>query len=252
MMKRHTNFIDRLGERYLTNEGCWAVIIEYISNRNCTIKFEETGNIVKNIGYNHVKKGNIRNPFHKSIFGVGYNGVGKYIISINGKRTKAAQTWKGILERCYSDEKQEKYPSYKNVDVFKEWHNYQNFAKWFEENYIEDFHLDKDILSKNNKIYSPETCAFVPREINALFSNKIINKGIYPTGVSKIGSSFKANINKNNIRVHLGIFKTPEEAGKAYVVAKELWIKEVADKWKPYIKPNVYQAMYTYKVEITD
>ena len=152
-MKKHTNFIDRLGERHLTNEGYWVIIVEYVSNRSCTIKFEDGGYIMKNLGYNRVKKGNIRNPFHKSIFGVGYNGVGKYIISINGKRTKAAQTWKGILERCYSDEKQEKYPSYKNVDVFKEWHNYQNFAKWFEENYIEDFHLDKDTNFLGPSIY---------------------------------------------------------------------------------------------------
>ena len=51
---------------------------------------------------------------------------------------------------------------------------------------------------------------------------------------------------------HLGSFDTPEEAFQAYKVAKESHIKEIADKWKDKIEPRVYEAMYNYKVEITD
>jgi hypothetical protein len=45
---------------------------------------------------------------------------------------------------------------------------------------------------------------------------------------------------------------------KAYVdseegqKAKESYIKEIADKWKYKIADKVYQALYNYKVEITD
>lgn len=46
--------------------------------------------------------------------------------------------------------------------------------------------------------------------------------------------------------------KTPEEAFQVYKVAKETYIKEVADEWKDKINPKVYQAMYNYQVEITD
>lgn len=53
-------------------------------------------------------------------------------------------------------------------------------------------------------------------------------------------------------RSYLGMFDTPEEAFYAYKIAKEVWIKEVADKWKSFIEPRVYEAMYNYKVEITD
>lgn len=56
-------------------------------------------------------------------------------------------------------------------------------------------------------------------------------------------------MNKNK---NIGSFNTPEEAFEAYKTAKEKQIKEVADKWKPLIKPKVYQAIYNYKVEITD
>jgi len=51
---------------------------------------------------------------------------------------------------------------------------------------------------------------------------------------------------------HLGYYDTPELAFKAYKTAKEDWIKEVADKWKHLITPEVYKALYNYKVEITD
>lgn len=34
--------------------------------------------------------------------------------------------------------------------------------------HMEGWHLDKDILLKGNKVYSPETCAFVPAKINSL------------------------------------------------------------------------------------
>ena len=32
--------------------------------------------------------------------------------------------------------------------------------------------LDKDIKIEGNKIYSPETCMFIPKEINVVFSHK--------------------------------------------------------------------------------
>ena len=63
---------------------------------------------------------------------------------------------------------------------------------------------------------------------------------------------YKATISKNNVKLYLGLFDTPEEAFQAYKTAKEEYIKEVADKGKESISPKVYRAMYNYKVEITD
>ena len=53
-------------------------------------------------------------------------------------------------------------------------------------------------------------------------------------------------------RTHLGTFSNPEEAFAAYKKAKEAWIKELANKWKDKLKPNVYEALMNYQVEITD
>ena len=78
-----------------------------------------------------------------------------------------------MLERCYSQKTQEKHTTYKECSVSEEWYNFQNFAEWMDKNYnyetMQKWHLDKDILFKGNKIYSPERCAFVPQEINVLF-----------------------------------------------------------------------------------
>lgn len=45
------------------------------------------------------------------------------------------------------------------------------------------WHLDKDILVAGNKIYSPETCLFVPNRINSLLIRGV-KTGPLPLGVS--------------------------------------------------------------------
>ncbi len=192
----------------------------------------------------------MKNLHNKTVCNVGCIGVGNYKPTFNGKRTKANEVWKDMLQRCY------KYieinPTYKDCSVVEEWHNFQNFAAWFEENYVEGFELDKDILVKRNKIYSPETCCFVPKKINYLFIKCNKTRGLYPIGVSLVHNRFQTTIRKNGKTINLGRFNTIEEAFKAYKIAKEQYIKEVAEKWKSQITEKVYQAMYNYQVEIID
>ena len=244
-------FIDRTGEKHLTKEGYVIEIIKYFRWGDCTIQFED-GNILKNRIYKNIVKGNIKNPFHKSICRVGYFGAGKYS---RKKHLKIYQTWQSMLQRCYDEKLQEKYPTYKGCQVGGNWYNFQVFAKWFEETYnpetIQGWHLDKDILFKGNKIYSPETCCFIPNKINILFTKRDSKRGKYPIGVCKSGDKFKADLKINNKKVYLGTFDTPEEAFQAYKTAKEAHIKETADEWKLQITEQVYQALINYKVEIT-
>lgn len=169
---------------------------------------------------------------------------------------KAHQTWLQMLERCGSEIYKRKFPTYTNVSVCCEWRCFSNFEKWYQEQSIwrhKGWHLDKDILVKGNKIYSPDTCCFVPPQINTLFTQRSRCRGKYPIGVH-LGNNGKycASLRLNGERKYLGYFDSPEEAFYAYKVAKEAWIKEVADKWKDQLDPRVYEAMYNYKVEITD
>ena len=203
------------------------------------------------------KKGQIKNPMSPNVYGVGYFGIGEFKSKDeNGKTTKCYETWQGMHERCYDSKCQEKHPTYKGCKVCKEWNNYQEFAKWDNENYYEvgdeRMELDKDILCKGNKVYSPETCVYVPQRINKLFvkSNKI--RGEYPIGVCKHGNKFRATLRKDNGNIQLGHFDTPEEAFFAYKTAKEEYIKEVAEEYKGKIDNRLYEALMNYEVEITD
>lgn len=165
----------------------------------------------------------------------------------------AYKQWSAMLGRCYSDYVHSNQKTYKSCKTCNEWHRFSNFFKWYKLNYVDGYMLDKDILFKGNKLYSPDTCCFVPNDINIIFSHKTKQRSL-PVGVKmdKACKKYVARINKGNKQIHIGTFSTSEEAFLAYKQAKEDYIKEVANKWKNRIAPNVYDAMMRYEVEITD
>ena len=178
-------------------------------------------------------------------------------IGVNDTYSKATSTcykvWSAMMDRCYNPKTQELHPTYKGCIVCKEWHTFSNFKEWFDEHYIEGWQIDKDILVKGNKIYSPETCCFVPREINSFTTNKKARRGDYPVGVSRKPYSKKyTSTLKCLANSHLGTFNTIQEAFQAYKKAKECKAKKLAYKWKDKLEPIVYEALCNYKVEITD
>ena len=236
--------LNRLGEKYVTKQGYEIEIIEYISKRDITVRFDN-GYTVKVIGFSTILKGKIRNPYHKSVLGVGYLGVGNYKGFINNKVTKVYQNWLNMLHRGYSQQYKEKHPTYKGITVCEEWLNFQNFAKWHEENYIDGWALDKDIICKDCKIYSPETCAFVPREINNIFTDKI--NGLL-VGIRKRNTIFTVRIKINGKEVHIGSYSTQEEAILNYCVVKEKTIKELANKHKDKLSLEVYESLINFKI----
>ena len=245
----------RVGEIYVTNEGYKVEIVEYFNFYNCTIKFYDNKNtFLCRCRYEHIKKGSIKNPNHPSVCNIGYFGIGEYKSRVEGVKTKNYITWINLLKRCYDEKEVFKHPTYKDVTVCEEWHNFQNFAKWFDSNYISSFELDKDILIKGNKIYSPDTCCFIPHEINSAIINRKNDRGKQPLGVcyNKVNKNFSVSIQKSGKSSYMGSYSTPEEAFKIYKIEKESYIKELADKWKDKITDKVYQALYNYQVEITD
>ena len=190
-----------------------------------------------------------------SLYGVGFIGVGKYKSRDSPKKlAKSYAVWVDMLKRGYDDNYKQKHPTYKDVTVCEEWHNFQNFAEWFYNNYnpaiMKGWCLDKDTICPDCKIYSPETCCFVPQEINKLFIYRKLNKGLYPIGVSfsKQNRKFASKIKKYNKTFHLGYFLTPEEAFEKYKEAKEQHIREVADKWRDLIGDKIYKILITYKI----
>lgn len=186
------------------------------------------------------------------MYGIGYNSKGDYKKSKGGIHKTVYTCWKGMFERCYNTKTQELYPSYKGCSVDEEWFDFQNFAKWFDINYVDGWCLDKDLLVKGNKIYSSNNCCFIPNEINVVFTSSRVKRGDLPIGVTTRGKKFKSQIKKVGKVFSLGYFNTPEEAFQAYKTSKKDYINELAEKWKSQISEKAYKALIKYQVEITD
>lgn len=120
-----------------------------------------------NVCRQQIKEGRVKDYFKPIYFGVGFLGGRELKSKSKGRSTSAYNRWKHMLARCYDKETQERMPTYKGCTVCDEWHNFQNYAKWFYENYAKNCDVDKDIIKSGNKIYSPSTCKFVPHQENS-------------------------------------------------------------------------------------
>lgn len=250
---------ERVGIINKNSYGSLMKIIKYDNARNILVKFLDS-KYATNASWEQFCKGEVRNVYDKSVYSVGYIGEGKYKTKLNGKHTQQYSTWRSMIQRCYDKKYHEKQPTYINVKVTNEWHNFQNFAKWFDGNYYEIsgevMSLDKDILVKGNKIYSPDTCMFVPKRINSFFVKCDSSRGNLPIGViyHKENKKYVARTTNGNgsKRISLGSYFSPEEAFIAYKKYREKLIKQIAEEYKDKIPSKLYNAMLTYKVEIND
>ena len=230
-------------------------IVKYNDSRNVEIQFINTG-FEKSVQLGDIRNGNVKDSYTPSVFGVGISGT-KYPNRVNGRKTKEYVLWCHMFERCYSDAYKKKYPTYEGCEVSDNFKSYEYFYEWCHKQvgFNKEWHLDKDLLIKGNKVYSEDTCVFLPSEINSLLTKREALRGEHLIGVSwcKKANAFKASVNKNKGKQeHLGYFKTELEAFNAYKVAKESFVKEQAEKWKGKIDNRAYDALMSYKVEITD
>jgi hypothetical protein len=123
----------------------------------------------------NIKNGQIKNPYHKSVYGIGYYGIGKYSARINNVKSEEYVKWFSMFFRCYDEKYHQKHPTYIGCSVSSEFHNFQNFAEWYNRTKYEcsyPLELDKDFLYDGNRIYSPKTCCLLPKEINNLINYK--------------------------------------------------------------------------------
>lgn len=189
------------------------------------------------------------------MYGVGYHGL-----LYTNSNEESYNRWHWMMNRCYSDAIHELQLQYTGCSVCKEWWNYSNYKLWYDEHrtsikaFGEAFEMDKDILIKGNKVYSPETVCFVPKIINSLFTNGRENRGDYPLGVyyDKEKKKYVANMSFGGKNIKLGTFATVEGAFNKYKVYKEELIKKIAEQYKGKIEDKIYQAMMNWKIEITD
>ena len=165
--------------------------------------------------------------------------------------------WCSMRSRCSKTGWKGKYKAYTGCSICDEWNSFNNFNEWAENptnGYIDGYHLDKDLLVKGNKIYSPQTCCFIPHEINSMLTNCKKRRGAYPIGVSKNRNVYCVTLSRYSNVSCIGTFNTPEEAFNAYKIAKEQHIKELANKYfkEGKMTQRVYDALMKYEVEIID
>ena len=243
-----------IGKTFSSNQYGDFVVCSIEDSRNVLIKFVKTGFVTK-VKMSSVVDGAVKDKLYPSVCGVGVTGS-KYLTWSNGKSLPEYVAWKGMIERCYSEKLHKKQPSYSNCKVSENFKSYEYFYEWMNGcvYYKEGWELDKDLLVRDNKTYSEETCVFLPKELNSFLTKRGRFRGENPLGVyRKTGqSSFKAYISIFGKIKQLGSFPTKEDAFMAYKVAKQNHAKLLAEKYKDVIDPRAYNALLNYEVKITD
>lgn len=245
-----------MNKEYKNNDGFIFITTGYTSASKIEVTFKS--GYITEVTSQQIKQGTIRDYLSPTKLGVGILGVGEFETNFRkGYESKEYQHWSSMMARSYDASYKEKFPTYKDVTTCDEWKNFQTFAKWCntQKNFhLPDFVLDKDIFKKGNKVYSIETCMFVPHQINSLFVKGDARRGSLPIGVyfATKNSKLGACVGIRGKNMHLGFFLDEMTAFLAYKKAKERHIKEMADDYKDVISEKCYKALYDYKVEITD
>ena len=250
------NYKDCVGKVYKSKLSGDFKIVKYNDTANVEIRFLKTG-YCKVAEMKEVKTGSIKDPYAPSVYGIGILGT-KYPSKVNGVITKEYDLWCSMLKRCYSDVYKKKYPTYEDCEASENFKSYEYFYEWCHKQIGFDnknWHLDKDSLTKGNKVYSENSCVFIPNEINSLLTKSTASRGEHLIGVywSNTNKAFVAQVRKNKGKQEwLGCFNTEIEAFNAYKQAKENYIKEQANKWKGKIDDRAYKALMNYEVNIDD
>lgn len=168
-----------------------------------------------------------------------------------------------MVSRC-NVEQQGAAAYYRDCTHASEWLSYDNYIAWarVQVGFMQRdskgrvFQLDKDILNKGNKSYSPENCVFVPPALNTFLVTNKVKRGNYPLGVSfsKEKQRFKSELRLHFTRTkkHLGYFDTPEEAFYAYKLAKEALAKVLASHYTGWVDNRVIFALNNLNIDIGD
>lgn len=161
------------GTLHETNENGLFEILGKVGgeagNITYAIRFINTGT-VRSVLVSNISKGAVKDPNARTVFGQGYIGFGPHQTKKGSKMTKEHTAWFCMLRRCYSG-----YDSNRvgEVEVCERWKSFQHFCddiqslggyeEWkADKGYV----LDKDKIG-NSKLYSKETCVFIPRSENS-------------------------------------------------------------------------------------
>lgn len=248
----------KIGMFFKNNDEELAEVIEVVTAVKIFVRFLSCGTIAE-YTQQALINGSFKNRNRRSVYGVGYIGFGQYD---SGTHNKIYKRWQSMLQRCYDEAFVKDHPTYFDCSVVDEWHNFQNFASWIEKqpNYNVGvlYHLDKDLIDKGNRVYSPDKCSLLPFEINVLITTSQAARGDLPIGViwHKKKQEYRAQmtmtvdgVRKNK---HILTSDCPLKCFEAYKSYKENHFKFMAEKYKESLTEQAYLALMNRKVEIDD
>lgn len=171
-------------------------------------------------------------------------GVGSRSIGLSSH--PAYVKWYSMLYRCYNLSCQEKNPTYVGCSVHPLWHGAESFLGWYDSYpYKEaDWHLDKDILISGNKVYGPETCCIVPREINNFFKKRHRDTSEVALGVGikrddDYGVDYYITCDISNSPRCYDFFESIDEAADFYWEGRQRLLARLLIKWGGLLDPRV-------------
>lgn len=238
----------KVGDRYLTNNGEWLTVVEYVNYDKVKFQFDDKYGYSEYCSKDHIENGILKNPYTPRLFGVGFIGAGKYkskdgATRLGFKSLPTYSAWVNMLSRCY-DPNYINPKLYNNVIVNDSWHNYQVFAEWHTNalekvKWVGRICLDKDILSNNHE-YSESNCCLVPVAINSSVA-KLHNIST-STGVIKFINHYRVVPSCSTERTK---YQTELDAHLAYVSTKSEKIRTLALEYKDSLNPRAFDALMT-------
>lgn len=232
------------GDVFKTNDGLVVKVLRHVDSSSTIVEFDDGTKYITSVRAHHLRSGNVKNPYYPVICGVGFFGVGDYPAYKDGRSTTDYKRWTHMMKRCYDDDTKAAQPTYADCTVDPHWHNFQNFAKWFNSQYKEDgWQLDKDILVDGNKIYSESTCMIIPKEANTLFTLRERYRGDLPLGVIKNYNRYAVYINKYGKSVYMGSFENSKLAFEKFKLEKIAYAKEIASRYRDKLGERFYNGL---------
>lgn len=241
-----------LGNVYPTNSEGDVLVVGYEGYKKVLVKFSDGTQTYCRAA--DLLNGEVWNPNRPRLYGVGFFGQGPHIHG--GKRAKREyRCWRSMMERCYSERYQQQKPTYGECSVDTQWANFQEFAEWcqWQVGFDKGWHLDKDILIKGNKIYSPDACVFVPNEVNCVINMQKSTRGLLPVGVTYAQQGkYRAQWQEGGVQRYSPVMSDPMKCFKIYKENKERVVKNLAEKWKGLIDDRVYYSLMSFEVLVDD
>lgn len=241
-----------LGKVITTDKDETFTVVDYQGFNSVYVYCRETSTIYKT-SVTHLNKKSISTPFARTVYGVGYFGIGNFECrGLDGKITPEYCAWANMLKRCYNPTNNKDQSWYAECLVEDSWHDFQTFAAW----YVREIsayagtnvrpYLDKDLSAfRKGYLYSEDTCVILPQEINSNLEKKNVGR-LLPEGVSLKKGKFQVQMSKHNKTYSLGFYSTQAEAEKKYKEAKIKHIRELADKYQSVLSLKAKQLLQIY------